>query len=59
MMAEMAKSIKGKMIISVNDIPEMHEAFSGLNFRQVGISYTVSGNGKSKPSSELIITNFA
>ena len=57
MMADAAKTIRGKMIISVNDIPEMHEAFSGLHFRQVGISYTVGGNGK-KPSPELIITNF-
>lgn len=58
LMAKLAKSIKGKMIISVNDIPEMHDAFFGLNIHQVGITYTLGGAGKSKKSSELVISNF-
>lgn len=57
-MAELARSIAGKMVISVNDIPEMREAFSGLNFRTVDINYTVGGSGKAGSSRELIITNF-
>ena len=57
-MASLAKSIKGKMIISVNDIPEMRKAFDGLNITTTDITYTVGGNGKSKPVKELIIRNF-
>jgi DNA adenine methylase len=58
-MAALARSIKGKMIISVNDIPEMREAFAGLAMRQVGVTYTVGGAGKSKgPAGELIITSW-
>ena len=57
--ADLAKSIRGKMIISVNDIPEMHEAFSGLAMKQLETHYTVGGVKRSKiPSSELLIFNF-
>lgn len=57
-MADLAKSMAGKMVVSVNDIPAMHEAFAGLNFRTVDINYTVGGSNRSGPSRELIITNF-
>ncbi len=46
------------MIISVNDIPEMHEAFNGLQMDQVQINYTVGGISDRQKRSELIIRNF-
>jgi DNA adenine methylase len=58
LMAELAKTIKGKMIISVNDIPAMREAFAGLVIETVDITYTVGGAGRSNSSGELIIRNF-
>lgn len=58
LMAELARSIKGKMVISVNDIPEMRQAFSGLEMESVEINYTVAGGHKSKASRELIIRNW-
>lgn len=58
-MAELARSIKGKMIISVNDIPEMRQAFAGLTIDQVPIRYTVGGAKKARAEvSELIIRNW-
>lgn len=57
-MAELGKSIKGKMIISVNDIPEMRKAFAGLHMDSVGITYTVGGTGKSGKVAELVIKNW-
>ena len=57
-MAELARSIKGKMIVSVNDIPEMRKAFNGLFIESVGIDYTFGGGEKRKPARELIIRNF-
>ena len=57
-MAELARSIKGKMIISVNDIPEMRQIFSGLNIQTVDISYNLKVTGKSSRKKELIILNF-
>ena len=56
-MAELAKTIQGKMIISVNDISEMREMFKGLEMSSVGINYTISG-GKGKDAAELIIRNW-
>ncbi|WP_047243786.1 DNA adenine methylase [Chromobacterium subtsugae] len=58
-MAELAKSMKGRMIISVNDIPEMRQAFDGLSMERVDIAYTVGGAGRSKDKKgELIIRNW-
>ncbi|EJW6141593.1 TPA: DNA adenine methylase [Enterobacter hormaechei subsp. steigerwaltii] len=57
-MAELARSTKGKMIISVNDIPEMRQAFNGLNIQTVDISYNLKVTGKATPRKELVICNF-
>lgn len=57
-MAELARTIKGKMVISVNDIPEMRQAFAGLNMESVDITYTVGGQGKANKTAELIIRNW-
>jgi DNA adenine methylase len=56
LMAEAARRIKGRMIISVNDIAQMREVFAGLPMDRVEIRYTLAGNDtKAKPSGELII----
>lgn len=57
-MADMARTIKGKMIISVNDIPEMREIFDGLSIQTVEITYTVGGNHNRAKRQELIIKSF-
>lgn len=58
-MAGLAKSIKGRMIISVNDIPEMRIAFAGLKVDRVELNYSVGGGGRSKEAAgELIIRNW-
>lgn len=54
-MAELARSIKGKMIISVNDIPAMRETFAGLRIDTVDISYNLKVSGKATPRRELVI----
>ncbi|MBE8611508.1 restriction endonuclease subunit M [Morganella morganii] len=56
--AELAGTIKGKMIISVNDIPKMREVFSGLDMQTVEIKYNLQTTEKAKPKRELIIKNF-
>ncbi|MBI3771420.1 MAG: DNA adenine methylase [Gammaproteobacteria bacterium] len=57
-LAESARTIKGKMIISVNDHPEMRRVFSGLTISTVDIPYTVGGGGRAKLAKELIIRNW-
>ncbi|MBI2306082.1 MAG: DNA adenine methylase [Rhodocyclales bacterium] len=56
--AALARSIKGKMIVSVNDIPEMRRAFDGLTIDRTDITYNVGGAGRAGKSGELIIRNF-
>ena len=56
-MAELAGSIKGKMIISINDHPDIRKAFSGFRMKEVSLNHTVSGGG-GKKAKELIIYNW-
>lgn len=60
-MAEIARIMKGKMIISVNDIPEMREIFADFHIESVAIKYSrargVEGQAR-KESFELLIRNF-
>ncbi len=55
-MAEMARSCDGRMIISINDRPDIRRAYDGLHMKQVGIEYTVGG-GQGSEAQELIIWN--
>ncbi|EIJ5166972.1 DNA adenine methylase [Salmonella enterica] len=57
-MANLARRIKGKMVISVNDIPEMRHVFSRLQMHAVDIKYNLQTTGKASPKRELIISNF-
>lgn len=53
-MAELARTIQGKMIISINDHDVIQKVFKGLNKRSLNINYTVGGS-KKKAASELLI----
>jgi len=58
-MADLARTIKGRMVISVNDIPEMRQAFEGLPMERLEIRYSLGGTGQKRPvSGELLIRNF-
>lgn len=57
-MADLARTIAGKMVISVNDIPEMRDVFAGLEIRSVPIQYSVGNrSGRAANRHELIICN--
>ncbi len=58
-MATLMGSMKGKAVVSVNDIPEMRQAFKGHTIKRVTISYSVGASGRGRePKGELIICNF-
>lgn len=58
-LAERARSVKGKMLISVNNIPEMKRAFKGLKMSTVRVGYSVGSKfGKEAKREELLIRNF-
>lgn len=57
-MADLARTIKGKMLITVNDCPEMRRIFHGLPIQEVGIKYSCGRNSATRrQSTELIIRN--
>lgn len=57
-MAALAREIKGTMIISVNDAPEMRRVFAGLAMQSVPITYTVGGANNAVDRAELVIGNW-
>ncbi len=57
-MAELARTIKGWMVISVNDHPEMRRVFKGLRIKTVPITYTVGGTKGRTQKKELIIRSW-
>ncbi len=58
-MADILSCIKGKFILSINNVPEIRESFANFNIKEVKTAYTAGGNHFSKPVTELIITNFS
>jgi DNA adenine methylase len=57
-MASLMRSIKGKAMISINDHPEIREAFDGLPMLELDIKYSVNSTSERKTSGELVITNW-
>lgn len=55
-MAEYMRTIKGKMIISINDHPDMRKVFKDADIKEVETTYSVGGSGRAKKAGELIIT---
>jgi DNA adenine methylase len=56
-MAELLASVKGKFILSLNDVPEVRSLFKGFTIKSVELSYTA----QKKPGrkfKEVLITNF-
>lgn len=58
-MAEAVRAAKGKVMISINDHPDIRAVFDGLTFHELKIKYSV-GNAHGEPTSsgELVITNW-
>ncbi|MFZ6775788.1 DNA adenine methylase [Undibacterium sp. Ji83W] len=58
-MAEFMKTCKGKVMVSINDHPDIREAFNGLHMMGLDIKYSVSNtHGQPETSKELVIMNW-
>lgn len=53
-LAEIMRTMQGKMVLSINDHPDIRKVFQGFKFERVGINYTVGGGAKPKAAGELI-----
>ena len=58
-MAELMRTMKGKAVVSVNDVPEMRKAFAGFPMTRVGIKYSVGkAENRGRETGELIIRSW-
>jgi len=59
-MAAFMRRCKGKVMVSINDHPDIRQAFEGFHIEQAGIKYSVSNQrqGCASASTELIIMNW-
>lgn len=59
LMAEVMARLKGKAIVSVNDIPEMRKAFGRFPMKRLEIRYSVGGRARERrPTGELLIRSW-
>lgn len=56
-LADLMEGVKGKVLLSINDTPEIRRIFSAFHQKQVNVTYTVSETAPQE-FSELIISNF-
>jgi DNA adenine methylase len=55
LMADRLARLKGRFILSINDVAETREIFAGFEIDEVGLLYSIAG-GKGRPARELIIS---
>lgn len=57
-MARFMASCKGKVMVSINDHPDIRQVFKGFHILELDIKYTVANAGPQATSGELVITNW-
>ncbi len=57
-MADVLAGIEGRFILSINDVPEIREMYSGFHFDEARLKYTASA-GAATDARELIIMDSA
>lgn len=57
--AEAMRTCKGKVMLSINDHPDIRRCFDGFSMHELDIKYSVANaQGTPKSSGELVITNY-
>lgn len=58
-MADFMRTCKGKVMVSINDHPDIRVAFDGFTMMELDIKYSMGSNhGQPETSKELVITNW-
>lgn len=57
LLAETLRGLKGRFIVSLNDVPEIRELFAWAQIEAVDLTYTAGGGGNARPAREVIITS--
>ncbi len=56
-LSKILSAIKGKFILSINDLPEMREVFKGFQIKPVSLKYSVKKNELTE-GKELLVSNY-
>jgi DNA adenine methylase len=56
-MAERLQGLKAKLVLSLNDVPEVHRIFRAFKFREIDLFYTAQKTA-GRRYKEVLITNF-
>lgn len=57
-LAEFMRTCKGKVMVSINDHPDIRRVFAGFWMEGLDIKYCTTAHGAHKTSKELVICNF-
>lgn len=55
-LAELLAGLKGRFLLSLNDVAPVREIFAGFTIEAVRTTYTIAGKGRAKPVGEVIIS---
>lgn len=55
---DILKSVTGKFIMSINDVPEIRQLYKGFNIKEVETTYNIAGANRKKKVVELVVMNF-
>ena len=60
-LAQVLAGIKGRFLLSLNDVPEVRTIFAGFHLAEVRTTYTISGKRKDPAGgrAELLISNWS
>lgn len=56
-LADLLSVVKGKFILSINDVPQIREIFGAFRLEEVRTTYSISA-GKNSSVGELLVSNF-
>lgn len=56
LLAQTLRGLKGRFILSLNDVPEVRALFAWADIASVELTYTAGGGGAARPAREVIIT---
>jgi DNA adenine methylase len=56
-LAGVLRALKGRFIMSLNDVSEVREVFAGFHIESVKTTYTIAGKGAQTDRAEVLISN--
>jgi len=58
-LAGILTALKGRFLMSINDVPEIRTLFAWARIEEVTTTYTIAGKGAAQPAAELLISGGA